>query len=167
MKKTLISICERSAAILAFSFAFMDLSSAFAMKVFLSPNVNFLTYLYVTYIAKLVTFQNTHSFLIFGLMLGIFIGCSRGVIPLNKYLRFNIIQAVLVDIICTCINSIYPLLPVEIRESSIGLILANFFYLGLITIILYCSIIIMFGRYPRIPVLSEAARLQVQRGSLD
>ena len=54
-----------------------------------------------------------------------------------------------------------------IRESILGTFIANFVFLGTTAIILYASILISFGRYPSIPVLSEGARLQVQRGYLD
>ena len=100
-------------------------------------------------------------------MLGIFIVCSRGTIPATKYLRFNVIQAILLNIICSCISAVFPLIPLGLRESAIGLLLANFLYLGMIILIIYSSVLIMCGRYPRIPVLSEAARLQVQRGYSD
>lgn len=167
MKKTLITILERTLAISSYSFAFVEISSCFAIKVFLNSDTKFLKYFYINYIAKITNFYIENVYFIFALMLGIFIVCSRGTIPATKYVRFNIIQAILLNIICSCISAIFPLIPVEIRESSIGLLLANFLYLGVITLILYSSILISCGRYPKIPVLSEAARLQVQRGYLD
>lgn len=167
MKKTFITICERSLAILSYIFAFVEISSCFAIKVFLNADSKFMKYLYVTYVAKMTNFYIENVYIIFALMLGIFILCSRGTIPATKYLRFNVIQAILLNIICSCINAVFPLIPVGLRESSIGLLLANFIYIGMITLIVYSSILIFFGRYPRIPVLSEAARLQVQRGYLE
>lgn len=167
MKKTFITICERSLAILSYIFAFVEISSCFAIKVFLNADSKFMKYLYVTYVAKMTNFYIENVYIIFALMLGIFILCSRGTIPATKYLRFNIIQAILLNIICSCISAVFPLIPVGLRESSIGLLLANFIYIGMITLIVYSSILIFFGRYPRIPVLSEAARLQVQRGYLE
>jgi hypothetical protein len=50
------------------------------------------------------------------------------------------------------------------RESAIGFLLANSMFLGMVSIIAYSSLLIAYGRYPRIPVISEAAKLQVQRG---
>lgn len=167
MKKTFITICERSLAILSYIFAFVEISSCFAIKVFLNADSKFMKYLYVTYVAKMTNFYIENVYIIFALMLGIFILCSRGTIPATKYLRFNVIQAILLNIICSCISAVFPLIPVGLRESSIGLLLANFIYIGMITLIVYSSILIFFGRYPRIPVLSEAARLQVQRGYLE
>ena len=45
----------------------------------------------------------------------------------------------------------------------LGSIFANFLYLGIILLIAYSSLLIAYGRYPSIPVLSDAARLQVQQ----
>jgi uncharacterized membrane protein len=100
-------------------------------------------------------------------MLGIFIVCSRGTIRLTKFVRFNVIQAILLNIVCQCIGSIYGFLPIILRESTLGVLLANFFYFGTIIIMAYSSFLIFCGRYPKIPILTEAAKLQVQRGYLD
>ena len=97
-------------------------------------------------------------------MIWIFIVCSRGSVPLTKFLRFNVIQAILLNIICSCSGVIFSFLPIVLRESMIGIIFANFLFLGVVLIIAYSSLLIVYGRYPRIPILSEAAKLQVQRG---
>lgn len=167
MQRTLITILERSIAILSYIFAFLEISSCFAIKVFLNTDNQFMKYLYINYVAKMTNFYIEHVYVVFALMIGIFIMCSRGTIPATKYLRFNIIQAILVNIICSCMSALFPLIPVEIRESGIGFLLANSLYLGMITLILYSSTLILFGRYPKIPVISEAARIQVQRGYVD
>ena len=97
-------------------------------------------------------------------MIWVFISCSRGTFPLTKYARFNIIQAILLNIICSCLGVTFAFLPTVIRESIFGVVFANFLYLGLIILIAYSSLLILYGRYPKIPVISEAAKLQVQRG---
>ena len=107
------------------------------------------------------------TYLIFIFMVGIFIACSRGTIPLRKYVRFNIIQAVLLNIICSCVGACFCYTPIVVRESTLGFLIANSMFLGMVVIIGYSSLLITYGRYPIIPVISEAARLQVQRGYLD
>ena len=57
--------------------------------------------------------------------------------------------------------------PIAQDRIAIGLLLANFLYLGTLILIAYSCVLIACGRYPKIPVLSEAARLQVQRGYSD
>jgi len=167
MKIIITKICERVLVIASFIFPFFEISYYFGAKVFLgADNIN-LKYFYVNYIQKLVSFYEGNIYLIFIAMLVIFLTCSRGTIPLTKFVRFNIIQAILLSIICTCIGSIVSFCPLSIREGAIGILLANFLYLGILVLMLYSWLLIVFGRYPKIPVISEAARLQVQRGYLD
>ena len=164
MKRIIVSTLEKSLAILSYIFAFAEISTCFAIKVLLSSDNITLKSIYINYIAKLTSFYIENIYLSFALMVGIFIICSRGTIPITKYLRFNVLQAILLNIICSCISSIFPLLPVGLRESSIGLLVASSLYFCIITLILYSALLIIFGRYPKIPVLSDAARLQLQRG---
>jgi len=167
MKTYILQILERFVSVLAFIFPFIELSYYFGAKVFLSTESLLLKIFYINNIQKLTAFYQDNVYVIFILMIAIFIGCSRGSLPLSKYARFNIIQAILLNIICSCLGSIYTFLPIVLRESFIGAVLANFFYLGLILLIVYSSILIFYGRYPKIPVISEAAKLQVQRGYSD
>lgn len=164
MKNSILKAFERLLSVLAFFFPFIELSYYFGAKVFLSTESLLLKMFYINNIQKLTTFYQNNVYLIFIVMIAIFIGCSRGSLPLTKYARFNIIQAILLNIICSCIGSIYTFLPIVMRESLIGAVLANFIYLGVILLIIYSSILIYFGRYPKIPIISEAAKLQVQRG---
>ena len=167
MKAYLIKMCERGIAISAFIFPFIEISYYFGAKVFLRTDSLALKQFYVNYIAKLSSFYEANIYLVFIAMVGIFIACSRGTIPLTKFVRFNIIQAILLNIVCSCIGSIFAFLPIVLRESTIGILLANSLYLTTIVIMLYAALVISYGRYPSIPVISEAARLQVQRGYRD
>lgn len=164
MKISILDAFERFISVLAFIFPFIELSFYFGAKVFLSTENLLLKVFYLNNIQKLTLFYQNNVYLIFIVMIAIFMGCARGSLPLTKFARFNIIQAILLNIICSCIGSIYSFLPIVLRESVIGLVLANFLYLGLFLLIVYSSILIFFGRYPKIPVISEAAKLQVQRG---
>jgi len=167
MKKYILQTLERGVSIVTFIFPFIELSYYFGAKVFLNTESIFLKGFYINNIQKLTNFYADNVYVIFFLMISIFIGCSRGSLPLTKYARFNVIQAILLNIICSCIGSVYTFLPVILRESVIGAILANFLYLGLVLLILYSSVLIFYGRYPKIPVISEAAKIQVQRGYSD
>jgi uncharacterized membrane protein len=164
MKAVFINVFERGIAILSYIFPFLEISAYFGTKVFLNAESLSLQYLYRNYISKLVNIYQDNTYFAFALMIGIFFICSKGSLPLSKFVRFNIIQAILLYIICSCVGQILGIYcPAFIRESTIGIVLANFVYLGTIVLILYSSVLILFGRYPRIPVISEAARIQVQR----
>jgi hypothetical protein len=163
MKASIIQIGERCLSILAFIFPFVELSYYFGAKVFLSTDSLILKSFYLSNIQKLTNFYAANVYFIFILMVAVFIICSRGTLPLSKYARFNIIQAILLNIICSLIGSIYNYLPIILRESAVGILFANFLYLGLIILIAYSSLLIFYGRYPSIPVISDAAKLQVQQ----
>jgi len=167
LKATGGTVLERTACIASYIFAFVEISTTFAVKVFLNTDSTALKFFYVNYVQKLVNLYIQNVYLIFALMIGIFITASRGSLGGSKFARFNIIQAILLNIICSCVSAVFPLMPLVLRESALGLLLANFLYLGTIILILYSSVLIACGRYPRIPVLSEGARLQVQRGYSD
>jgi len=161
------TVLERTACIASYIFAFTEISTSFAVKVFLNVDSPAMKFFYANFVAKLVNLYIQNVYLIFALMIGIFIAASRGNMGGSKFARFNIIQAILLNIICSCVSAVFPLMPLVIRESAVGLLLANFMYLGTCALIVYSSVLIAFGRYPKIPVLSEGARLQVQRGYSD
>ena len=162
--KYLTPLAERVLSIAAFIFPFTEVTCYFAPKVFLSTESYTLRSFYLNHLVKISSFYTENNLLIFIFMVWVFITCSRGSAPLTKFVRFNVIQAILLNIICSCIGVVFTFLPVVLRESMIGVIFANFLYLGIVLLIAYSSLLIAYGRYPRIPVLSEAAKLQVQQG---
>ena len=164
MKEKIVKIFERGISIVAFIFPFVEISSYFGPKVFLSTESAILRAFYVNYILKLSSFYTENTYIIFIFMVWVFITCSRGSIPLKDFVRFNIIQAILLNIICSCLGVVFTFLPVILRESIIGSIVAKFLYLGIILLIAYSSLLIAYGKYPKIPIISEAAKIQVQRG---
>ena len=171
MKKTfeallpyLIHMAERVLSISAFIFPFIEVASYFGPKVFLSAESATLRSFYLNHLVKLSSFYTENNLLIFIFMVWVFIVCSRGSVPLTKFVRFNVIQAILLNIICSCSGVIFTFLPIVLRESMLGIIFANFLFLGIVLLIAYSSLLIAYGRFPRIPILSEAAKLQVQQG---
>lgn len=160
----LIPLAERGLSIVAFIFPFVEVASYFGPKVFLSTDSPALRSFYATYIEKLSRFYTDNNLLIFIFMIWLFIVCARGSVSLTKFLRFNIIQAILLNIICSCSGVVFTFLPIVIRESMLGVIIANFLFSGIVLLIAYSSLLIAYGKYPKIPILSEAAKLQVQQG---
>lgn len=167
MKSYIKNIIERVVAISALIFPFIEVSYYFGAKVFLSTDSIMLKRFYVQNIAKLAAFYEGNIYVIFGAMVFIFIMCSRGTVNLTKFARFNIIQAILLNVVCSCVGSIYVYLPIVVRESILGVLLANFLYLGTVIVMGYCAFLVLCGKYPKIPVLTDAAKLQVQRGYSD
>ena len=158
------TFAERAISICAFSFPFIEVASYFGPKVFLSTESIALRSFYFEHLVKISTFYTNNNLLIFIFMVWVFIVCSRGSVPLTKFVRFNVIQAILLNIVCSCSGVIFTFLPIVLRESMLGSIFANFLFLGIVLLIAYSSLLITYGRYPKIPILSEAAKLQVQQG---
>jgi len=165
MKQKIQDFAERGLSIAAFIFPFVEVASYFGPKVFLSTGSIALRSFYSSYIEKISRFYTDNNLLIFIFMVWVFIVCARGSVPLTKFSRFNIVQAILLNIICSCSGVVFTFLPIVIRESMLGIIIANFLFSSIVLLIAYSSLLICYGRYPRIPILSDAAKLQVQQGS--
>jgi hypothetical protein len=167
MKKLIIKIIEKGLPIFCYIFPLTEISTTFAGRVFLNADNALITNFYINYVGSLTRFYINNIYLVFGVMIGIFITCSNGSLPLKKFSRFNTIQAILLSILCSLINAMYPLLPLILRESYFGLLLSHLIYFSVIFAALYASLFICYEKYPSIPLLSEAARLHVQRGYLE
>ena len=163
MKQKIQDFAERGLSIAAFIFPFVEVVSYFGPKVFLSTESATLRSFYSTYIEKLSRFYTDNNLLIFIFMVWVFIVCARGSVPVSRFLRFNIIQAILLNIICSCAGVVFTFLPIVIRESVLGVIISNFLFAGILLLIAYSSLLIAYGRFPRIPIISDAAKLQVQQ----
>jgi hypothetical protein len=165
-------VLERSVSILAYIFPFVEISSTLALKVFLSADSQFLRYVYFTFVTPVTDFYRGNAYLCFAGMLAMFTVCATGKvpftnrkrkIPFTNYVRFNVVQAVLIQVVASCFSVLYADIPMAVQESTIGLVLATGSYFYILSLISSSIIVIMFGRWPTIPVISEAAKMQIQR----
>jgi len=76
-------------------------------------------------------------------------------------------QAILLEIVIAMIGQIWNLSPTLLKNGLFGTFVANACLVGLVGLIVYSSFIIALGRYPRLPVISGAARVQLQGGWLN
>jgi hypothetical protein len=79
---------------------------------------------------------------------------------LTKFLRINVVQGVLVEVFITAIGQVFVMCPPFIRNSLIGTFISNGCFFGIVLLVLYSTFLILIGRYPRIPIVTESARLQ-------
>ena len=157
--------CERIVSLVGLIFPFLEVHVVLGPKVLCNTNnadfnIFFKTHL-VGPIAELYSNQANHM-ISFILMVIVFDACVRKTIPLTLFSRFNIIQGVLLDVICSFLGITYSQLSYLVRESTFGELLANVASFGIVGFILYSIFMILFGRYPKIPIVSEGARLNVQ-----
>lgn len=162
--RTVRVLVDKVLCIAGFIFPVVELCASLAGKVLLTTDDPRMRRLYSRYLAKIGMFYLQNVYACFAVMLIIFLTCSRGRKGLSKFLRFNVIQAVLMSIVIQCFSVCWPVVPFTIRESWLGVTIQSSFFWGAIISILYAIFCILLGRYPKFPVISDAAKLQVMRG---
>ena len=163
LQEFLKTVLERGLSIATYIFPFLEITVYFSSRVCYSSNDIGLKVIYANYLYPLLLFYEKNVYLIFIAMVAIFLMCSRKSLPLTKFLRFNVLQAILLDIICACVGQIYMACPTVFKLSTFGIRFANFIFLGTICWIGYSIIIISLGRFPVLPIISRAANIHLQR----
>ena len=163
LQELLKTVLERGLSIATYIFPFLEITVYFSSRVCYSSNDIGLKVIYNNYLYPLMLFYEKNVYLIFIAMVAIFLMCSRKSLPLTKFLRFNVLQAILLDIICACVGQIYMACPTVFKLSPFGIMFANFIFLGTFCWIMYSILIISLGRFPVLPVISRAANIHLQR----
>ena len=81
---------------------------------------------------------------------------------IKHFIRFNVLQALLVDIILILCRLILSLFGGVAGLDFIGKAFSNFIFLGVAAIVVYSVVQSCRGRYAEIPTLSEAVYMQVR-----
>ncbi|MGB8699550.1 MAG: Tic20 family protein [Thermosynechococcaceae cyanobacterium] len=119
-----------------------------ALQVLLLPLLPLL-YLYSLPLASLIIF------------LGLFFGVVRNE-RIPHFIRFNAMQALLVDIMLVIVSLILPILGKMNGIDFVATSLSNFVFLGVIAIVGFSVVQSLRGLYAEIPTLSEAVYMQVR-----
>jgi len=159
------ALFDKVLCVCGFIFPVVELCASLAGKVLLATGSPGMRRLHSKYLARLGMFYLQNVYACFAVMIFVFLTCSRGRRGLSKFVRFNVIQAVLMSIVIQCFSVCWPVVPFTIRESFVGQTIVSSFFWGALITIFYSIVLIFLGRYPKIPVVSEAARLQVMRGN--
>ena len=115
------SFFERILATVGYIFPFMDVTVYYSNQVCYRSNDIGLKLMYVRHFYPMLVIYEKYVYIIFGLMIGIFLVCSRNKLPyLTEFVRFNIMQAILLDIVCSCIGQIYAACPTIFKFSIFG-----------------------------------------------
>jgi uncharacterized membrane protein len=75
-------------------------------------------------------------------------------------IRFNALQAILLDIVLVVVSLAFQLLGLE-KLGFAGRTLENTVFLGMLVLMLFALVQCLRGKEPEIPVLSEAVRMQL------
>ena len=81
---------------------------------------------------------------------------------ISHFIRFNTMQAILLDIILFVCQLVFGLLSGSLGEGLLVQTLSNVIFLGMIAAVVYSVAQSLMGRYAEIPTLSEAVHMQVR-----
>lgn len=78
------------------------------------------------------------------------------------FIRFNTMQAILIDIVLVLCSLIVPILAQGIQISFIVETIYNLVFLGVLAAVIYSVVQSLLGRYAEIPTISDAVHMQVR-----
>lgn len=155
-----VAVIERTVCIGSYIFALVDLLTAFSYDVILGSDSWALKFFYDGYVIKLIQLYIDNYYKSFIVLIFFFINASSGKLGGSKFARFNVIQALLLNVITGLMSAMFVSFPLPPKAS---LAVSKFLLLGTMNLIIYSCLSIIFGQYPRVPFLSSNAWLHVQR----
>jgi hypothetical protein len=81
---------------------------------------------------------------------------------IKHFIRFNAMQAILIDIILILCGLVLPILVKGIQVTFVIETLFNMLFLGVVAAFIYAVVQSLLGRYAEIPPLSDAVYMQVR-----
>lgn len=91
----------------------------------------------------------------------LFLGVVRNT-NINHFIRFNAMQAILLDIVLILCSLVFQFLVPAIQIGLLVETLSNTIFLATIVAFVYAVVQSLMGRYAEIPTISEAAYTQVR-----
>jgi hypothetical protein len=144
-------------------FPFLELCMTFSTQLVKEDYGTFHIF-YITYIYPLVMSYHNYNFIWFGIMLGIFQVAIESRIDVPHFVRYNFIQYATLSVAFTLSSLIYNYTWLSSIENTIlGIFIVRTWFLFGAGVILYCFIMVIFGKYPTIPIISEATVFNIQR----
>jgi len=157
-----ITIIDRLGSILPYGLPLLEGLQNFGQQIL--PDYPFsLMGLYRKTLMPLVIFYVTHpelAFVIFFVLYYLFVR-TRSPVPNRPFIRFNVLQSILLFLINSLLGAAFRALPIEFRMSLYGLMLCNTLFWFVLSTIIYSIIKSIQGKYAKIPVISQAVRIQV------
>ena len=164
--KNNITILDRCSSIFPYWLPLLEGLQNFGQQIL--PDYPFsLMSLYKKTLMPLVIFYVTHptlAFIIFFILYYLFVR-AKSPIPDRPFIRFNVLQAILLFLINSLLGATFRALPIEFRMSLYGLMLCNTLFWFVLSTIFYSIIKSIEGKYAQIPVISQAVRIQIDNQS--
>nr|YP_009394689.1 hypothetical protein [Polysiphonia elongata]ARW63251.1 hypothetical protein [Polysiphonia elongata] len=157
-----VTFIDRFASIFPYGLPLMEGLQNFGQQVLPDYPFSLMTVYKKTFM-PLVIFYVTHpalAFITFFVLYYLFVR-SKSPIPNRPFIRFNVLQAILLFLINSLLGSAFRALPIEFRVSLYGLILCNTLFWFVLSTIMYSSFKSLQGKYANIPVISQAVKIQI------
>ena len=160
--KNRITLVDRFSSILPYWLPLLEGLQNFGQQIL--PDYPFhLMSIYKRTLMPLVIFYVTHpalAFVIFFVLYYLFVR-TKSPIPDRPFIRFNVLQSILLFLINSLLGATFRALPIEFRTSLYGLMLCNTLFWFVLSTIMYSVMKSIQGKYARIPVISQAVRIQI------
>nr|YP_009398610.1 hypothetical protein [Kuetzingia canaliculata]ARW67796.1 hypothetical protein [Kuetzingia canaliculata] len=157
-----ITVIDRFGSILPYGLPLLEGLQNFGQQIL--PDYPFsLMSLYKKTFMPLVIFYVTHpalAFIVFFVLYYLFVR-TKSPIPNRPFIRFNVLQSILLFLINSLLGAAFRALPIEFRMSLYGLILCNTLFWFVLSTIIYSVMKSIEGKYAKIPVISQAVRIQI------
>nr|YP_009397781.1 hypothetical protein [Sonderella linearis]ARW66967.1 hypothetical protein [Sonderella linearis] len=161
-KNNSITIVDRLGSILPYGLPLLEGLQNFGQQILPDYPFNLMS-LYKKTLMPLVIFYVTHpalAFIIFFVLYYLFVR-TKSPIPNRPFIRFNVLQSILLFLINSLLGAAFRALPIEFRMSLYGLMLCNTLFWFVLSTIIYSIIKSIEGKYAKIPVISQAVRIQI------
>nr|QCI06498.1 hypothetical protein [Erythroglossum lusitanicum] len=160
--KNKVTLLDRFSSILPYWLPLLEGLQNFGQQIL--PDYPFsLMSLYKKTLMPLVIFYVTHpalAFIIFFVLYYLFVR-AKSPVPSRPFIRFNVLQSILLFLINSLLGATFRALPIEFRMSLYGFILCNTLFWFVLSTIIYSVIKSIQGKYAKIPVISQAVRIQI------
>nr|YP_009392613.1 hypothetical protein [Bostrychia tenella]ARW61175.1 hypothetical protein [Bostrychia tenella] len=157
-----ITVIDRFSSILPYGLPLLEGLQNFGQQIL--PDYPFsLMSLYKKTLMPLVIFYVTHpalAFVIFFVLYYLFVR-TKSPIPSRPFIRFNVLQSILLFLINSLLGAAFRALPIEFRMSLYGLMLCNTLFWFVLSTIIYSIVKSIQGKYSKIPVISQAVKIQI------
>nr|YP_009589050.1 conserved hypothetical plastid protein [Corallina ferreyrae]QBL75566.1 conserved hypothetical plastid protein [Corallina ferreyrae] len=160
--KNNINLVDRIGAIMPYWLPLLEGLQNFGQQIL--PDYPFsVMSIYKKTLMPFVLFYVTHpalAFIVFFILYYLFVR-AKSPIPDRPFIRFNVLQSMLLFLINSLLGAVFRALPIEFRMSLYGLMFCNTLLWFVLSTIFYSVMKALKGKYAKIPVISQAVRIQI------
>nr|YP_010903976.1 hypothetical protein REQ00_pgp198 [Caulacanthus ustulatus]WCH57227.1 hypothetical protein [Caulacanthus ustulatus] len=157
-----ITLIDRLSSILPYWLPLLEGLQNFGQQILPDYPLSLMS-IYKKTLMPIVIFYVTHpalAFIIFFILYYLFVR-AKSPIPDRPFIRFNVLQSILLFLINSLLGATFRALPIEFRMSLYGFMLCNTLFWFVLSTIIYSVSKSIEGKYAKIPVISQAVRIQI------